>query len=70
MNHWIDRFPPPLSENREVSDRAKLSARVHSCRRSLNRAPNVIAVEFYERGDIIAVVRELDRRGAVVAPSG
>lgn len=26
MNHWIDRFPPPLSENRTISDRAKLSA--------------------------------------------
>ena len=70
MNHWIDRFPPPLSENREVSDRATLSARVRSCRRSLNRTPNLIAVDFYERGDIIAVVRELNRRGDVAAPSG
>ena len=70
MNHWIDRFPPPLSENREVSDRATLSARVRSCRRSLNRTPNLIAVDFYERGDLIAVVRELNRRGTVAAPSG
>lgn len=70
MNHWIDRFPPPLSENRTISDRAKLSERVHSCRRSLGRPPDLIAGDFYERGELIAVVRELNRRGAVVAPSG
>ena len=64
MNHWIDRFPPPPKQNRKASDRATLIQRVRSCRERLGRTPNAIAVDFYARGDAIAVATELNRTGA------
>jgi hypothetical protein len=63
MNHWIDRFPPPLGENRDLTQRRALMRRVRSCRRLRGRAPNLIAVDFYDRGDVVDVARELNRDG-------
>jgi hypothetical protein len=68
MNHWIDRFPPPLSENRRIDDRDTLLRRVRSCRLRRGVVPNLIAVDFYEHGDVIAAARELNRRRAT--PTG
>lgn len=63
MNHWIDRFPPPFTANSEVGGREALLRRVRSCRERQGRRPNMIAVDFYDRGDVVAVARELNRRG-------
>lgn len=60
MNHWIDRFPPPAEENGEVNDRGQLLRRVRSCRERLGRVPNLIAVDFYERGDVIGAAHDLN----------
>ena len=64
MNHWIDRFPPPLEQNRDVGDRNSLLRRVRSCGEVPGRVPNLIAVDFYEQGDVVAAARELNRDGA------
>ena len=64
MNHWIDRFPPPLEENSEVSRRDRLLRRVARCRALHGRAANLIAVDFYDRGDVIEVARELNSRSS------
>lgn len=61
MNHWVDRFPPPPTAAREVNRRSALSGRIRSCRGRLGRVPNAIAVDFYDRGDLLAVVRELNQ---------
>lgn len=60
MNHWIDRFPPPRSENQAVGTRQSLLRRVRSCEAQLGRTPNLIAVDFYERSDVVATSRELN----------
>jgi hypothetical protein len=70
MNHWIDRFPPSPSDNREVNDRRKLLGRVRSCRERRGRAPNLIAVDFYERGGVIAAARALNRGGPATLAGG
>lgn len=70
MNHWIDRFPPSPRQNRAVSDRRTLLRRVRSCREVLGRPPNLIAVDFYEGGEVIRTARELNRDGAVVGAGG
>lgn len=62
MNHWIDRFPPPPTANAEVSRRSVLIRRARRCERTLGRLPNLIAVDFYERGDVVAAARALNRR--------
>ena len=63
MNHWVDRFPPPAVEAGVANGRDVLLRRVGSCRKRLGRTPNLIAVDFYERGEVIATARELNRRG-------
>jgi hypothetical protein len=62
LNHWIDRFPPPLRANRDVSTTAALRERVERCEAARGRTVNVIAVDFYDEGDVIDVVDELNAR--------
>jgi len=61
LNHWIDRFPPPASANAAVGDRQTLLRRVRECRSRLGQAPNLIAVDFYDSGDVVATVDQLNR---------
>jgi hypothetical protein len=61
MNHWVDRFPPPQTSAAALNRRATLLRRASRCRRRLGRMPNVIAVDFYDRGDLIAAVDDLNR---------
>lgn len=61
LNNWIDRFPPPAGAARRVNGADALRARIERCRARLGRTPNVIAVDFYERGDLLGTVRELNR---------
>ncbi len=67
MNHWVDRFPPPARAARAANRRAVLLRRTRSCRKLLGRLPNLIAVDFYERGDVVQTARELNRSGEVAA---
>ena len=63
LNNWVDRFPPPAGAASRVNDGDALRARVRTCRERLGRAPNAIAVDFHQRGDVVEVVRELNRDG-------
>jgi hypothetical protein len=63
VNHWVDRFPPPLTSAAEVNLRAALLERTRSCQERFGRMPNAIAVDFYDRGDLIATGEELNRGG-------
>ncbi|MDO9407723.1 hypothetical protein [Patulibacter sp.] len=62
-NHWVDRFPPPAGRAARVNTAEVLRRRVRACRARLGRTPNAIAVDFYGRGDLFEVVRELNRDG-------
>jgi len=64
LNHWIDRFPPPLSENRRASTLTALRERVDRCEEVRGRPVNMIAVDFYDEGAVVDVVRELNARRA------
>ena len=59
MNHWIDRFPPSPRAAADVNQGAVLQRRIDTCRKRLGRTPNVIAVDFYEEGELIEVTRAL-----------
>ncbi|MDQ3632318.1 MAG: hypothetical protein M3417_13825, partial [Actinomycetota bacterium] len=67
MNHWVDRFPPPARAARDANRRAVLLRRTRSCRERLGRLPNLVAVDFYERGDVVRTAREINRSGDVAA---
>jgi hypothetical protein len=62
LNHWVDTTPAPRpSLAAEVNARAALLGRAQRCRRIRHRLPNLVAVDFYRRGDVLGVVDTLNR---------
>jgi hypothetical protein len=62
INNWIDTAPAPLPSNaEEVNAFDALLARARRCQRERGMLPNVIAVDFYRRGDVVGVARALNR---------
>jgi hypothetical protein len=61
MNHWIESVPSPKpSDAAIVNSRDVLMKRIRAFRRARGRLPNLVAVDFYATGDLLAVVRELN----------
>jgi hypothetical protein len=61
MNHWIESTPMSKPSNAAiVNARAVLLKRIRAFKRLRGRIPNLIAVDFYATGDVIAVARELN----------
>jgi hypothetical protein len=61
VNHWVDTTPTPRpSLASVVNAAAALLKRVQTCQRQRNRLPNLVAVDFYRRGDVIGVVNTLN----------
>jgi hypothetical protein len=58
LNHWIERFPPAPSAQRPVLTRRFLDDRIARCGRARGTPVSLIAVDFYEQGDLVAVARE------------
>ena len=69
VNHWISTDPVPQpSDATKVNAYAPLLARMRECQRLRRHMPNLVAVNFYRRGDVFGVVDALngirDRRRA------
>jgi hypothetical protein len=61
MNHWINTDPVPLPSNAAaVNAYAPLLARARECERVRGRRVNLLAVDFYEHGDLFRVVDTLN----------
>ena len=61
MNHWVNTDPRPLPRNAAVVNAYDpLLARARECRRIRGRLPNLIAVDFYRRGDAFRVADTLN----------
>jgi hypothetical protein len=61
LNHWITTDPWPLpSHASKVNAYDPLLARARDCRRIRNHLPNLVAVNFYRRGDLFRVVDKLN----------
>jgi hypothetical protein len=61
MNHWVTTPPTSLpSIAARVNAHDFLMERVENFRKERGRTPNIIAVDFYQTGDLIEVVRELN----------
>ncbi len=62
VNHWLsnpvaNRWSAEVANGRDI-----LEARVADCEGERGRLPSVLAVDFYEVGDLLAVVTELNAR--------
>jgi hypothetical protein len=61
LNHWITTDPVPLPSNAsKVNAYDPLLARARDCRRIRDHLPNLVAVNFYRRGDLFRVVDTLN----------
>lgn len=61
VNNWVDTTPVPrASLAAVVNARAALLQRTQTCQRIRHRLPNLVAVDFYMRGDVLGVVRALN----------
>ena len=67
LNHWIDTTPVPRASLADiVNARQVLLDRTTTCQRIRHRLPNLVAVDFYRRGDVLGVVNTLNG----ISPSG
>jgi len=60
VNHWIDDWRRVPQNSALVNARAVLLPRVRDCQDERGRLPNFVAVDYYDRGDLLAVVDELN----------
>ncbi|MBX3187152.1 MAG: hypothetical protein KF819_09060 [Labilithrix sp.] len=57
MNHWLSKPFGDIAYAREVNVAAVLGKRLEQCTTEAGRAPTFVGVDFYEVGDLFAVVR-------------
>ena len=61
INHWVSTDPTPRpSDARKVNAYAPLLARARACERIRDHLPNLLAVNFYKRGDVFRVADTLN----------
>jgi hypothetical protein len=64
LNHWVDTTPVPRASNAAVVNARKpLLHRARTCERIRERLPNLVAVDFFRRGDVLGVVNALNGVG-------
>ncbi|MGO9751466.1 MAG: hypothetical protein ACLP8S_04630 [Solirubrobacteraceae bacterium] len=62
LNNWVDTTPVPRpSLATIVNARSVLLTRAETCMHIRHRLPNLVAVDFYRRGDLLGVVNALNR---------
>jgi uncharacterized membrane protein HdeD (DUF308 family) len=59
LNHWIDRFPPQPSLNREVAGEF-LEARARECAEQRELMPGLLAVDFYDRSGVVQAAASIN----------
>ena len=60
MNHWIDRFPPPLSGNRKILTKKFLTRQIKRCQKERDMPVSFLAADFYDQGSLIEVARQFN----------
>lgn len=61
LNHWIESYPPnPV--NADVANAVPLLVeRAKRCQKIRGRVPNLLAIDFVERGDVVGAAAQLNR---------
>ncbi len=63
VNHWIDDWRHVPRNSAIVNARGVLEPRLEECREERGMLPNFVAVDYYDRGDLLAVVDDLNGVG-------
>jgi hypothetical protein len=70
MNDWADVFPPRPQPNVPLFTRAFILQRAAECISERGKIPNLILTDYYNRGDVVGAVAELnDVAGQDPAPT-
>lgn len=62
LNNWVERFPPSPTANRPALTEDFLTTRIARCAKVRGLPPSLVAVDFYEQGDLIGVARTTNER--------
>jgi hypothetical protein len=68
LNHWVEKLPRSPKLGAEVNAYDFLIERARECRRRRGLLPNLVAVDFYDEGDIFEATRKLNRLGRDTEP--
>ncbi len=60
LNHWVESYPPNPVRADTANAPSFILERARRCMRERDRVPNVLAVDFAERGDIVGAARTLN----------
>src|SRR5262245_50887322 len=60
LNHWLAGSPRPIQAAEKVNARDLLLPRAQECEHEREHIPNLIAVNFYDRGALLDVVNALN----------
>lgn len=60
LNHWLSNYLSRVSDSADVNSEGLLGARARECQRARGHIPNFVAVNFYDEGDLFAVVDRLN----------
>jgi len=60
MNNWADIFPPRPKPNKPLVQRDFILARARQCLAQRGKVPNIILTDYYNRGDVVGAVQELN----------
>jgi hypothetical protein len=62
INHWLTLSPPNPNLEADVNESAVLDRRIEQCLTERGLVPNIVQVQFAERGDLISTVDSLNER--------
>ncbi len=60
LNHWIEDLPRSPKTAATVNKFGFLEGRARECQRRRGLLPNILAVDFHDRGDVVEVARVLN----------
>jgi len=60
INHWLSSFTALVSSAQRSNTEGVLGDRVRACRDERGQIPNFVAVNWYDQGDLLSVVDELN----------
>jgi hypothetical protein len=60
VNHWIDDVPPPPGSGARSNAYSTLLLRLERCERTRGLVPNIVGVDFYNQGNVLAVVNAIN----------
>jgi hypothetical protein len=68
LNHWLSVPLPTREGAAEVNTRAALRARVDACVQEQGWTPNILAIDFWEQGEVVEVVRAMNEARLAARP--